>query len=58
MKSGESKLYKHPKAATLYVTIPSDVVKDSTFPFQAGDRVTVEIHGQSLMIMFPKKKHG
>jgi hypothetical protein len=43
MKSGTTKLYKHPKASTLYLTIPSDVVKDSTFPFKAGDTVDVWI---------------
>lgn len=44
MKSGRSKLYKHPKCATLYVSIPAPVVHDSTFPFKAGDRVTVAIY--------------
>ena len=43
MNSGKSKLYKHLKAATLYLAIPSDVVKDSTFPFREGDEVTVMI---------------
>lgn len=41
MLNGKTKVYKHPKAATLYLTIPSDVVKDSTFPFREGDMVEV-----------------
>ena len=41
--SGKSKIYKHPRAATLYLAIPSDVVKDSTFPFKEGDIVNVWI---------------
>lgn len=43
MKIGKSKIYKHPNAATLYLTIPADVVKDSTFPFKEGDVVSVMI---------------
>ncbi len=43
MQEGESKLSKHPKASTIYLTIPADVVKDSTFPFKAGDKVSVRI---------------
>lgn len=42
-KSGKSKLYKHPKAQTLYLTIPAGVVNDSTFPFKKGDVVHVRI---------------
>jgi len=42
-KTGKSTLYKHPKAQTLYLTIPADVVNDSTFPFKKGDVVHVKI---------------
>ena len=38
---GEAKIYKHPKADTLYVTIPSKVVQDSTFIIKKGDRVKI-----------------
>ena len=38
---GEAKVYKHPKADTLYVTIPSKVVQDSTFIIKKGDRVKI-----------------
>jgi len=45
---GEAKIYKHPRADTLYLTIPSKVVQDSTFIFKKGDRVRIEYD--------PKKK--
>jgi hypothetical protein len=38
---GEAKVYKHPKADTLYVTIPSKMVQDSTFIIKKGDRVKI-----------------
>jgi len=43
MRSGITKAYKHPKATTLYITIPADVVKDSRFPFKKGDMLVVTI---------------
>jgi hypothetical protein len=47
-KQATSKLYKHPKASTLYLTIPSDVVKDSSFPFRQGDVIIVQIDTELL----------
>jgi len=38
---GEAKVYKHPKADTLYFTVPSKVVQDSTFIIKKGDTVKV-----------------
>jgi hypothetical protein len=38
---GEAKIYKHPKAETLYLSIPSKVVQDSTFAFKKGDQVEI-----------------
>ena len=43
MLSGKSKIYKHPKADTLYLTIPSKMAMDSKFPFRAGDDVFLEL---------------
>ena len=43
MLSGRSKIYKHPKADTLYLTIPSKMAMDSKFPFKAGDEVFLEL---------------
>ena len=39
---GEAKVYKHGKAKTLYVTIPSHVAQDSAFTIKDGDSVKVE----------------
>jgi hypothetical protein len=50
MLEGHSKIYKHPKAHTLYVAIPARVVQDSTFHFKAGDKVIVENHFSFLVI--------
>lgn len=37
--SGQSKVCKHPKAATLYISIPARMAVDSQFDFKAGDKV-------------------
>lgn len=41
MLEGTSKLYKHPKARTLYLTIPATIAGDSQFPFKPGDKMKV-----------------
>ena len=38
---GESKVYKHGKAKTLYLSIPSKVAQDSAFTIREGDTVVV-----------------
>ena len=43
MRKGVSRIYKHPKASTLYVTIPSDLATDTIFPFRPGDEVEIAI---------------
>lgn len=48
---GKSKVYKHAKAATLYLSVPSSMAVDSAFPFKAGDRVLLEcLDGKTLVI--------
>jgi len=39
---GQAKVFKHGKAKTLYVSIPSKVAQDSTFNFKEGDTVEVK----------------
>ena len=34
----------------IFAYIPSDVAKDSNFPFKIGDRIEVEIQGEKLII--------
>jgi len=46
----QAKLYKHPKAQTLYVTIPSKVVQDSTFAFKPGEEVAIRYDPKSKSI--------
>lgn len=50
MLEGTSKLYKNPKARTLYLTIPASIARDSTFHMKAGDTVIIENHITFLVI--------
>lgn len=47
---GTSKIYKHPKADTLYITIPAKIAKDSQFPFKNGEIISVEIAFYGVII--------
>lgn len=49
--AGEAKLYKHPKADTLYVAIPSRLVQDSTFVFKEGERVSIRYDPEEKAII-------
>jgi len=40
----------HPKAYTLYLTIPSDLASDPSFPLKAKDRVSLEIVDKGILI--------
>ena len=58
--SGESKVFKHGKAKTLYIAIPADVVKDSRFPdIKDGDKVTIwiddEEHDPAVLVISKKE---
>ena len=58
MLEDKSKLYKHPKARTLYVTIPATVACDSQFPFKAGMKVNVSYNSKLKQIEIVEvKKH-
>ena len=47
----KSKLYKHPKGNTMYLTFPSDITTDSQFPFnREGAKVTVTILKDQIII--------
>lgn len=41
MLRGKATLYKHPKANTLYLAIPSKICMDSQFPFEEGETVQI-----------------
>jgi len=53
---GEAKIYKHPKADTLYLAIPSKVVQDSTFVFKKGDQVKITYDPVKKAIIVKAKK--
>ena len=56
MRKGTSKIVNKPSTSKgkkydkLYVYIPSQVAKDTNFPFKEGDKVVVEIKGKGLMV--------
>ena len=45
---GQSMVFKHGKAATLYLTLPSMLAQDSRCPIKEGDNVEVEIRGEYI----------
>jgi len=53
-KKATSKLYQHPKAKTLYLTIPADMTEEEGFPFQAGERVKLELDIEHQQIIISK----
>lgn len=49
--AGEAKLYKHQKADTLYLSIPSKIAQDSAFVFKKGDRVHIRYDPERKVII-------
>lgn len=45
-----SRIFKHTKAKTFYITIPSSLATDSAFPFKEGQRIKVRIKENKLII--------
>ena len=43
MCNSHGKIFKHGKANTLYLVIPSMLAQDSSFPFKSGERVKISI---------------
>jgi len=39
-----------PKGKTGVLYVPADIVKDSAFPFQPGEKVKVRIEGNRLIV--------
>lgn len=46
---GKGTIYQHVKGK-MYVYIPATVRDDSTFPFKPGEKVTVTIDGDKLIV--------
>lgn len=52
---GQAKVFKHGKAKTLYVSIPSKVAQDSAFTIKEGDMVDVEYKKELDAVIIKKK---
>ena len=53
---GEARVFKHGKAGTLYVTIPSAIAQDSVFTIKEGDTVEVRFDKEkNAVILTPKQ---
>ncbi|TMI21654.1 hypothetical protein E6H31_05185 [Candidatus Bathyarchaeota archaeon] len=57
--AGEAKVFRHGKAQTLYVTIPSTTIQDSAFTAKEGNVVEIKWDkGQSTVLIRPKPSPG
>jgi len=55
IKKRTSKIYKlNPKAKTLYLSIPTDLIKEKGFPFKAGDIIKIELDTNQQKITLTK----
>jgi hypothetical protein len=53
---GEAKVFRHGKAQTLYVSIPSDIAKDSAFTIKEGDLVEVRFDKNQNAVVISHKQ--
>jgi hypothetical protein len=49
-KKDVGRMFRHGKAKTLFLSIPSRVVTDKRFPFKEGEYVMVIIQGRKLVV--------
>jgi len=49
-RKGEGKILAQGPARTRFLSIPADVAGDDRFPFDDGERVTIEIEGEEIRI--------
>jgi hypothetical protein len=54
---GQAKVFKHGKAKTLYVSIPSKVAQDSAFTIKEGDIVEVKFDKDLGAVVIRPKSH-
>jgi hypothetical protein len=53
--TGQSKVFKHGKAKTLYLSIPSKMAEDSAFTIREGDIVEIEFNKKlGAVVIRPK----
>lgn len=55
---GEAKVFRHGKAKTLYVSIPSQVALDSAFEIKEGDAVEVRWDPNEKAVVIRAKQLG
>lgn len=53
---GEVKVFKHPKAQTLYLSIPAKMAQDSDFTIKDGDTVIIEYDKKQKAIVVKRKE--
>ena len=53
---GEAKVFKHGKAKTLYLSIPSKVAQDSAFTIKEGDTVDIKFDKETNSVIIRTKK--
>jgi len=51
MKEAIGKFRLASKGKTGLIYIPSDLVKDSSFPLRIGERVYIKIEGEKIVVM-------
>jgi hypothetical protein len=55
--TGQSKVFRHGKAKTLYLSIPSKMAEDSAFTIKEGDIVEIKFDRQlGAVVIRPKDK--
>ena len=56
--AGEANTFRHGKAKTLYVAIPSGIVLDSAFAIKEGETVVVEYDkNQNIVTIRPRERN-
>lgn len=61
MKKGKGRFLNRPTRTgkriydRFFIYVPTEVARDGLFPFQAGDAVSIEIKGDTLVIRKAKK---
>ena len=57
MQRGKARIYRSGRAYTMYISVPADVVKDTSFPFdrEEGEDVVVRIDGKRLIVETPRR---
>jgi hypothetical protein len=58
MLTGESRIFKHHSANSLYVLIPAKIASDSAFTIKKGDHVLLTWDPQDQVLIIEKKNEA